>query len=107
MIPTWQIWTVIVLLGLGSLGLRYVFLGLLGGRPLPGWLLRHLRYTAVAVLPALVAPLTLWPAATGGTPDPVRLSSAAATVAVGYLTRSLLWGITAGAATLWAGLYWF
>ncbi|MEM8732039.1 MAG: AzlD domain-containing protein, partial [Pseudomonadota bacterium] len=64
------IWIVIILLGLGSYGLRFFFIGIVGDRPLPPWLLRHLRYTAVAILPGLVAPLVLWPAATDGSPDP-------------------------------------
>ena len=37
MIPTWLIWTVIALLGLGTLLLRFSFLGLIGQRPLPDW----------------------------------------------------------------------
>lgn len=99
------LWTVIVLLGLGSYGLRFVFLGLIGNRAMPEWVLRHLRYTAVAVLPALVAPLTLWPAATEGQADPARLTAAAITLAVGYLTRNVLAAIAAGAITLY-GLLW-
>ena len=66
MIDQSTLWTVIISLGLGSFALRFVFLGVVGNRPLPDWLLRHLRYTAVAVLPALIAPLVLWPPATGG-----------------------------------------
>ena len=66
MIDKTTIWTVIVLLGIGTFLIRYSFLGLIGKRPMPPWVLRHLRYTAVAVLPGLVAPLVLWPAATGG-----------------------------------------
>ncbi len=99
------VWTVIVALGLGSFFLRFVFLGLIGDRPMPDWVLRHLRYTAVAILPALVTPLVLWPAATGGEPDPARLAAAAATVAAGLLTRNVFAAIGAGAATLY-GLMW-
>ena len=57
--------------------------------------------TAVAILPALVAPLVLWPAATGGAPDPARLTAAAVTVAVGLLTRNVLAAIAAGVLTLY------
>ena len=71
-----KIWLIIVALGIGTFVLRYSFLGWIGNRPLPEWALRHLRYTAVAVLPGLVAPLVLWPAATGGHPDPARLLAA-------------------------------
>ncbi|NIY99439.1 AzlD domain-containing protein, partial [Salipiger sp. HF18] len=57
MIDRVDLWIVIIGLGIGSFGLRFVFLGLVGDRPLPAWLMRHLRYTAVSVLPALVMPL--------------------------------------------------
>ncbi|TNF58433.1 MAG: AzlD domain-containing protein [Rhodobacteraceae bacterium] len=99
------LWLVILGLGLGSFGLRFVFLGWIGDRPMPDWILRHLRYTAVAVLPALVAPLVLWPAATGGEPDAARMAAAFATVAAGLITRNVLAAIGAGAATLWALLF--
>lgn len=98
---TATIWGVIVLLGLGTFLLRYSFLGLLGGRELPPWVLRHLRYTGVAVMPALIAPLVLWPAATGGQPDPARLGAAAAALIAGLLTRNVLIAIFAGMATLY------
>ncbi len=99
------LWTVIIFLGLGSFGLRFVFLGLIGNRTMPEWVLRHLRYTAVAVLPALVAPLTLWPSATDGQPDPARLTAAAVTLAIGYFTRNVLAAIGAGAITLYVMLW--
>lgn len=99
------VWTVIIALGVGSFLLRYSFLGTIGSRPLPQWLLRHLRYTPVAVMPALVAPLVIHPAATGGETDPARLLAAAATVAVGVLTRNVIAAILAGGVTLF-GLLW-
>lgn len=105
MIDRAEVWLVIALLALGSFGLRFVFIGLVGDRPLPEWLLRHLRYTAVAVLPGLVAPLVMWPAATGGNLDAPRFAAALATVAAGVLTRSVLFSIAAGAASLYLGLY--
>ena len=81
-----QIWTVIILLGLGSFALRFLFLGFFGDRRLPDWLMRHLRYTAVAIMPALVAPmLFISPASIEGI-DPVRLLAAGATFAVAYYT---------------------
>ena len=57
---TFEIWLIIVLLGLGTYAIRFSFLGLIGDRKMPDWLLRHLRYTPVAVLPGLVAPLVAW-----------------------------------------------
>ncbi|WP_172298846.1 AzlD domain-containing protein [Pseudoruegeria sp. HB172150] len=100
-----ELWTIIVLLGIGTFLIRYSFLGIIGDRKLPPWILRHLRYTPVAVLPGLVAPLVIWPQATGGQTDPARLAAAAATLIVGYITKSLLWAVFAGAAVLYGLLY--
>ncbi|WP_397543049.1 AzlD domain-containing protein [Roseovarius salis] len=105
MIDKTELWLVIAALGLGSYGFRFVFIGLIGDRELPEWLLRHLRYTAVAVLPGLVAPLVVWPEAAGGSLDAPRMTAALVTVAAGVLTRSVIASITSGAATLYLGLY--
>ena len=99
------VWTVILGLALGTYLIRFSFLGLVGDRPLPAWLLRLLRYTPVAVIPGLVAPLVLFPAATGGTPDPARLIAAAVTVGVGLWARNTLIAIIAGALARY-GMFW-
>lgn len=99
--PT-QIWVIIIGMGLGTLALRFSFLGMIGRRQLPEWVLRHLRYTPVAVLPGLMAPQIFFPAANDGVTDPLRLIAAAVTLAVGYRTHSVLWAIVAGFATLMA-----
>ena len=100
-----QAWVVIAILAIGSYAIRLSFLALIGQRELPDWLLRHLRFTAVAVLPALVAPLVLWPSGTGGEADPVRIAAALVTLAVGWWTKAMLWAIAAGAVTLYGGLW--
>ncbi|KUF09751.1 AzlD domain-containing protein [Pseudoponticoccus marisrubri] len=105
MIDKDNLWIVIAALGLGSFGLRFVFLGLVGDRALPPWLLRHLRYTAVAVMPALVAPLVVWPAANDGQPDPVRLSAALLALAVGYLTKNIYAAMGTGGAVMLGAAY--
>jgi len=100
-----QIWLIIVILGIGTFVIRFSFLGLLGDRELPEWALRHLRYTPVAVLPAIITPLVLWPTATQGQLDPARLGAAAVALAVGYLSKNALAAIGAGMATLYALIY--
>jgi branched-subunit amino acid transport protein len=105
MIDKTTLWIVIIGLGIGSFGLRFVFTGLVGDREMPAWLLRHLRYTAVAILPALVAPQVLAPAATGGEFDPARFTAAIVALAVGVITKNVLLAIISGAATLY-GLLW-
>ncbi|MBR3371558.1 MAG: AzlD domain-containing protein [Rhodobacteraceae bacterium] len=99
---TTQIWTVIVGLGLGSYLLRLSFLGIIGNRDLPEWLLRHLRYTAVAIMPGMITPLILFPQAAGGTLDPVRMIAALATIAISFWTKSAVLTIFGGAAVLFA-----
>lgn len=95
-----RIWTIIILLGAGTYLLRWSFLGTVGSRPLPNWVARLLRYTAVGVLPALVAPLAVWPAATDGQTDPARLAAAGATLLIGFVTKSTLAAIVAGGLAL-------
>ena len=105
MIDRTDFWLVVVGLAAGTYALRFSFLGLLGNRVLPWWLVRGLRYTAVAVLPALVAPAVLWPEATGGEPDLARLLAACATVLVGAFTRSMMGAIATGVAVIFAVQY--
>lgn len=95
-----EIWFIIVVMGIGTYITRYSFLGLIGDREMPDWVLRHLRYTPVAILPGLVAPLVMWPEATGGDTDPTRLAAAVVTLAVAWWRKNMLWGAASGAATL-------
>lgn len=95
-----EIWTVIFALGAGSFLLRFSFLGLIGNRPMPDWVLRHLRYTGVAILPALVGPLVVWADGPGTGLDPVQMIAAAATVFSGALSRNTFVAIIVGGVTL-------
>jgi branched-subunit amino acid transport protein len=95
------LWGVIALLGIGTFAIRFSFLAFAGNRPLPEWLLRLLRYVPVSVLPALVAPMVVWPPATGGEPDVPRLVAAVSALAVGAITRNVLAGIGAGLGMLY------
>ena len=101
-----QIWTVIILLGFGSFALRFLFLGLIGDRRLPDWLMRHLRYTAVAIMPALVAQMLLTASASSEAIDPVRLMAAGATFAVAYFTKKVLASMLAGLFVLYILSFW-
>ena len=100
-----EIWIIILALGVGTFVIRFSFLGILGNRALPLWLLRHLRYTAVGILPAMVTPLVLWPEATGGQMDPSRIAAASLALAVGLWTKNAIWAIVVGMATL-RGIGW-
>lgn len=104
-LSTAEVWLIIALLGVGTYLIRFSFLGFIGDRPMPAIVLRLLRYTPVAVLPAMVAPLVVWPDATGGDLDPVRITAAVVTLLVGVWKKQVLWAIGAGALTLYVGLY--
>lgn len=96
-----EIWVMITVLAVGTFFIRFSFLGLVGSRPMSPGLVRHLRYAAVAVLPGLVAPLVVWPAAADGATDPARILAAVVTLAVGFWARNVLWAMGAGAVTLY------
>ena len=97
-----QIWAIIAIMGVGTFLIRYSFLGIIGDRELPPWVLRHLRYTSVAILPGLVAPLVLWPQATNGDVDPARLLAALTTLAVGYFFKVTVRAMLCGAVVLYS-----
>ncbi|HKK97193.1 MAG TPA: AzlD domain-containing protein [Marivita sp.] len=101
MIDDTTFWLLTIALGIGTFAIRFSFLGLLGGKRLPDWALLHLRYVGVAVFPALFTPLVLWPDATGGTPDPIRIIAAIAAFGVG-LKGSVIGAIVTGMGTFYA-----
>lgn len=105
MIDRTNLWIVIVVLAIGTFGLRFMFTGFIGDRALPPWVLRHLRYTAVAVLPGLVAPAVVWPSATGGALDLPRLAAALAALTLGYVTKNVIAAILGGGVVLYLGLF--
>lgn len=107
MSETARIWTAILAIGVGTFLIRYSFIGLVGDRQLPSWATRMLRYVPVAVIPGLVAPLVLWPPATGGTPDVPRLIAAFAALAIGAATRSVIGAVLGGMAALYAAQWLF
>ena len=65
-ISTATLWFVITGLAFGSWLLRFSFLGIIGNRELPECIKRCLRYTVVAVMPGIIAPLVFMPRATDG-----------------------------------------
>lgn len=96
------IWLVIALMAVGTFLLRFSFLGLIGDRPLPGWLLRVLRYTPMAVIPGLMAPqIFLTPTGASG-PNWLLIAAVGVTLAVGITTRHVVLALLAGAGTLTA-----
>lgn len=95
------VWPIILSLGLTTYLIRFSFLGLLGERRPAPLVETLLRYVPTAVIPALIAPMVMFPAATGGAIDPARLLAAGAAFAVGAAARSIPGAIIAGMGSLW------
>ena len=95
---------IIFAIGIGTYLLRLSFIGIVGDRVMPEWVLVPLRFVAPAVLAALIAPSVLL------NDDALDLSPAsnpraiAALVALllAWKTRSVPVVIAAGLATVWA-----
>ena len=100
-----EIWVIIIAIGVGTFLIRFSFLGIIGSRPMPEWVLRHLRYTPVAVLPGMVAPMVLWPQATQGDFDLPRVLAAMITVAIGLYTKNVFKALFGGVLTLYIALF--
>lgn len=100
-----EIWFIIGVLAVLTFLIRFSFLGLIGDRPMPTLVMRLLRYTPVAVLPGMVAPLVIWPTATDGVFDPARAAAALAALGAAYVAKNPLWGMVAGGVTLYVGLF--
>ena len=100
MIDDATFWTLTAGLGIGTFLIRFSFLGFLGRRRMPDWLVLHLKYVGVGVLPAMVTPLVLWPAATGGDTDPARVLAALVTFVVAF-KLSVTGALVAGMGTLY------
>ena len=101
-ISTATLWFVITGLAYGSWLLRFSFLGIIGNRELPEYIKRHLRYTLVAVMPGIIAPLVFMPRARDGAFDLPRFLAALVTLLVGVWKGNLLLAIAAGGVTLYS-----
>jgi branched-subunit amino acid transport protein len=99
-IATFDIWLTIIGLAIATFLIRFSFIGILGGRKMPTWLLMALRYVPVTILPALVAPAIIWPEATSGVFDPMRASVAALTFGLAWVLRNPMLGFLGGLACL-------
>lgn len=100
MIDRPSFWIVTILLGAATYGIRLSFLAWSQQRTFSPRIKRLLDFVPVTVLPALIAPVVVFPDATGGDFDPVRVIAAAVALCVGLATRSVIAVIAAGIGTL-------
>ncbi len=96
-------WSIVLVIGLGTYLTRLSFVGALGGRAMPTWAERPLKYVAPSVLAALVLPAVLLrDGALDITPagNPRFLAALAAAVVV-VRFKSVSWSIVVGMGSLW------
>lgn len=93
-------WIVVVIAGLATFGMRFVFIGLFGKIAVPPRLERGLRYIAPSVLAAITLPAVIAP---GGAIDVVSPFVPAAIVGglAAWRTKSIGASIVFGLGTLW------
>lgn len=94
-------WIVTLGLALGTYILRACFLVFIDNEKLPQWLLRHLNYTAVAILPALISPMVVLVKDADTQSIGIRAIAACLALLIGIWRRSVLLSIIAGMGSLY------
>ena len=100
MIDRPSFWIVTLVLGVATYAIRLSFLAWSQERTFSPRVKQLLGFVPVTVLPALIAPVVVFPDAMGGAFDPVRVLAALAALAVGLATRSVIAVIVIGLTTL-------
>ena len=97
-----QVYLLVVVGGVITLLIRVSFLFLLGNRVLSSTMEQFLRYIPPATFAALTVPVIVSPAGSIdiGTGN-LYLPAALVAFVVGMLTKSVLWVLASGMATLW------
>ncbi|MBB4287228.1 AzlD domain-containing protein [Roseospira goensis] len=96
-----HVWALIVLCGLGTWLLRSSFIVVAGGRELPRWMTRALRYVPPAVLAALVVPALLQADVLFSPAWDWTRTAAGLVAAAVALTRRIVLTLVVGMAALW------
>lgn len=102
-----EIWFIIIALGVFTYLIRFSFLGIIGDREIPDLLRRALRYVGVAILPAIATPLVIWPESMAGQLDPVRIGAGILTLTVGIYYKNAFFAILAGFTSFYLLSYFF
>lgn len=100
-------WIVTLGLAIGTYILRACFLVFIDNEKLPQWLLRHLNYTAVAILPALIAPMVIFVKDGDLQNSRIRAIAACFALFIGIWRRSVLLSIIVGMGCLYLLVYFF
>jgi len=97
-------WVVVILAGIATFAMRFVFIALFGVITVPPLLERALRYVAPAVLAALAAPAIIAPDMTFAPTNPFVPAAIIGGLAAWY-TKSIGAAILVGLPALWLILW--
>jgi len=103
------VWTVILVLGIGTFLLRFSFIQLVGRINLPEPVTRALRFVPPAVLSAIILPALLQDHATDGlnfSPANPYLLAGIVAALTAWITRSMVMPLATGLATLYLLQWW-
>lgn len=100
-IDAFTFWIVTLGLAIGTYILRACFLVFIDNEKLPQWLLQHLNYTAVAILPALISPMVVLVKDADAQAIGIRAIAACFALFIGIWRRSVLLSIIAGMGCLY------
>jgi len=100
MIDRPSFWIVTLALGAATYAIRLSFLAWSQNRPFSERVKHLLEFVPVTVLPALIAPIIVFPNASAGAVDPARIIAAGVALAIGIWTKNVIAVIVGGIATL-------
>jgi branched-subunit amino acid transport protein len=93
-------WAVIIIVGIATFAMRFVFIALFGKVGIPGWLETSLRYVAPSVLAAIAVPAVVAPGGIVSLWSPL-LPAAIIGAFAAWLTKSIGAAILFGMVALW------
>lgn len=93
-------WVVVIVVGVATFAMRFVFIALFGKIAIPMWLERSLRYVAPSVLAAIAVPAVLAPNGVVALWTPL-LPAAIIGALAAWLTKSIGAAIVFGMIALW------
>lgn len=93
-------WAVIIIVGIATFAMRFVFIALFGKVGIPAWLETSLRYVAPSVLAAIAVPAVLAPGGVVNLWTPLVPAAIIGGLAA-WMTKSIGAAILFGMAALW------
>ena len=93
-------WIVIIVVGIATFSMRFVFIALFGKVGIPEWLERSLRYVAPSVLAAITVPAIIAPNGIVSLWSPLLPAAIIGGVAA-WLTKSIGAAILFGMTAMW------